>query len=400
VDEADGGAAADHAHQPRVGVEQAGTAVGETGYRAHDASLLIASPRVSVGRQLSDADRPYDDGDVSPTSASPARTAGAGRSLLDLDPELGQLLTAERRELAQHELRVRVSTFPVGEWDGGRLADADPLHLGLLIAEGVLAREVVLDDTVSTELLGPGDILRPWHIEGPPELLAVTIRWNALSTVRLGLIDRRATVALGRFPEIGAVLVDRLSERAHRLAVTQAISQLNRVDRRLLALFWHLAERWGRVARDGIAVPLVLSHRLIGELVGARRPTISTALGELARDGQLVRREDGTWLLTGEPVAVPELPVAEVVRQRRRLMPSPVEETSPPEEPVLAPSERLAALQSSLEAAREASRQHRENLDVLQAETAALRQRTVELRQRRQQHVAELRAAAGRRRDT
>ena len=56
---------------------------------------------------------------------------------------------------------MRVSTFPVGEWDGGRLADADPLHLGLLIAEGVLAREVVLDDTVSTELLGPGDILRP-----------------------------------------------------------------------------------------------------------------------------------------------------------------------------------------------------------------------------------------------
>ena len=152
----------------------------------------------------------------------------------------------------------------------------------------------------------------------------MTIRWNALSSVRLGLIDRRTTVALGRFPEIGAVIVDRLSERAQRLAVTQAISQLNRVDRRLLALFWHLAERWGRVARDGIAVPLVLSHRLIGELVGARRPTVSTALAELARDGQLVRREDGTWLLTGEPVAVPM--AAEVVRQRRRLMPTAVEE--------------------------------------------------------------------------
>ena len=167
----------------------------------------------------------------------------------------------------------------VGEWDGGRLADADPAHLGLLIAEGVLAREVVLGDTVSTELLGPGDILRPWHIEGPPQLLAVDVRWNALSPIRLGLIDRRTAAALARYPEIGAVIVDRLSERAQRLTITQAISQLNRVDRRLLALFWHLAERWGRVSRDGIAVPLVLSHRLIGELVGARRPTVSTALG-------------------------------------------------------------------------------------------------------------------------
>src|SRR4051794_6356864 len=237
--------------------------------------------------------------------ASPKlRTAGTGRPLLELDPELGQLLTPDRVEAAERELRVRVTTFGVGEWDGGRLANADPTHLGLLIAEGVLAREVVLGDTVSTELMGPGDIIRPWHLEGPPELLPLAVRWNALSGIRLGLIDRRAAAMLGRYPEVSAVIVDRLSERAQRLAVTQAISQLNRVDRRLLALFWHLAERWGRVARDGIAVPLVLSHRLIGELVGARRPTVSTALGELAREGQLMRREDGTWLLTGEPVLV------------------------------------------------------------------------------------------------
>jgi CRP/FNR family cyclic AMP-dependent transcriptional regulator len=326
---------------------------------------------------------------------SVARATGTGRSLLELDPELGQLLTPERRESAGHELRVRVSTFPVGEWDGSRLADADPMHLGLLIAEGVLAREVVLGDTVSTELLGPGDILRPWHIEGPPELLPVTIRWNALSAIRLALIDRRAAAALGRYPEIGAVIVDRLSERGHRLGVTQAISQLNRVDRRLLALFWHLAERWGRVARDGIAVPLVLSHRLIGELIGARRPTVSSALAELAREGQLARRDDGTWLLTGEPVAVPAETVAETVRQRRRLVPTATEP-----EPVVAQPERLVELQTSLEAARAASERNRQDLDVLQAATASLRQRTVELRARRQQHVAELRAAADRRRQT
>ena len=326
---------------------------------------------------------------------SVARASGSGRSLLELDPELGQLLTPERREAAEHELRVRVSTFPVGEWDGSRLADADPMHLGLLIAEGVLAREVVLGDTVSTELLGPGDILRPWHIEGPPELLAVTIRWNALSAIRLALIDRRLATALGRYPEINAVIVDRLSERGHRLGVTQAISQLNRVDRRLLALFWHLAERWGRVARDGIAVPLVLSHRLIGELIGARRPTVSSALAELARDGQLARRDDGTWLLTGEPVAVPAETVAETVRQRRRLVPTAMEP-----EPVVAQPERLVELRTSLEAARAASERNRQDLDVLQAATASLRQRTVELRARRQQHVAELRAAADRRRQT
>src|SRR4051794_23802502 len=286
------------------------------------------------------------------STAPRTRASGAGRSLLELDPELGQLLTADRRELAERELRVRVTTFPVGEWDAGRLADADPTHIGLLVSEGVLAREVLLGDTVSTELLGPGDIVRPWRIEGPPQLLSVTVRWNALSAIRIGLIDRRTAAVLGRSPEVSAVIVDRLSERAERLTITQAISQLNRVDRRLLALFWHLAERWGRVARDGIAVPLVLSHRLIGELVGARRPTVSTALAELARDGQLVRRDDGTWLLTGEPVALPRGAAVEVIRQRRRLMPAeePAEgrlSTAPVA--AAAPDERLTALSASLQ---------------------------------------------------
>jgi hypothetical protein len=45
-----------------------------------------------------------------------------------------------------------------------------------------------------------------------------------------------------------------------RVAVAQAISQLNRVDRRLLAMFWHLAERWGRVTADGTAIPLTRSR--------------------------------------------------------------------------------------------------------------------------------------------
>jgi hypothetical protein len=35
--------------------------------------------------------------------------------------------------------------------------------------------------------------------------------------------------------------------------------------------------------------------------VGARRPTVSTALSELAERDELVRRADGSWLLRGDP---------------------------------------------------------------------------------------------------
>jgi hypothetical protein len=195
------------------------------------------------------------------------------------------------------------------------------------------------------------------------------------------------------------VIVDRLSERAQRLAVTQAISQLNRVDRRLLALFWHLAERWGRVSRDGIAVPLALSHRLIGELVGARRPTVSTALAELAREGKLVRRDDGTWLLTGEPITT-AASAAEVIRQRRRLMPEtgePAVTAGVAAAPAVSAS-RLDDLRASLDAARETTTRNRAALEQLATTTSALRQRTLELRAQRARRLEALRAAAAHRR--
>jgi hypothetical protein len=125
--------------------------------------------------------------------------------------------------------------------------------------------------------------------------------WSVLSTVTLAVLDRRFAAEAARYPEITAALFDRLGGRSLRLATTQAISQLTRVDRRLKALFWHLAERWGRVSGDGVVVPLALTHRILGQLVGARRPTVSTALSELAERQELMRRADGSWLLRGDP---------------------------------------------------------------------------------------------------
>jgi hypothetical protein len=105
--------------------------------------------------------------------------------------------------------------------------------------------------------------------------------------------------------------------RARRLAVMQAICQFNRVDRRVLTVLWHLAERWGRVTPAGVVVPLALSHRLLAELVGARRPTVTTALGELLRAGEVSRTADGAWLLTGEPPGQPDEHHCRLVAHRR-----------------------------------------------------------------------------------
>src|SRR4051794_13925500 len=171
-------------------------------------------------------------------------------SLLDVDPTLGELLAPERRAAAR-ALRVDVRHVARGELEMRRVETASPSHLGLLIVDGIVTREVILGETVSAELLGAGDLIRPWSLTGGGELLDTRVRWSVVSEhLRSALLDRRFAAELVGYPEVAVGLVDRLNARASRLAVTQAISQLQRVDNRLMALFTHLAERWGRMTHE------------------------------------------------------------------------------------------------------------------------------------------------------
>ncbi|CAA9510047.1 MAG: hypothetical protein AVDCRST_MAG69-2432 [uncultured Solirubrobacteraceae bacterium] len=245
-------------------------------------------------------------------------TSAEAVRLLQADPDLGRLLSPERRQEAMGALAVRTHRLSVGEWDVDAFS-GDAHSVGLLLLEGIVSREVVVADNVSTELLGPGDLLRPWQSGTDTALLRSEVRWTVLGPSKLALLDRRFAMQVSRYPEVSCVLFDRLTERSMRLATNQAISQLTRVDRRLLAVFWHLAERWGRVSSDGVVVPLALSHRILGQLVGARRPTVSSAISELVRREELVRRDDGSWLLTGQPTLEPVPEATAAVQLRRTL---------------------------------------------------------------------------------
>src|SRR4051794_18620892 len=229
---------------------------------------------------------------------APVRMHARGRSLLELDPDLGAELAPERLAAAQVELVVRSARLPRGEWTAGPSGD----HFGLLIVSGALAGEGMVGDVVSTELLGPGDLIRP-STTADGDLLVRRTRWQVLADAQLAVLTHGFGSAVLRYPEVNSLLLDRLNARVERLATMKAIAQLKCVDRRLSALFWHLAERWGRMGPEGVVLPLGLSHRLLGELVGARRPTVSAALAQLTAAGEVMRRPDGTWLLAGRPVA-------------------------------------------------------------------------------------------------
>ena len=315
--------------------------------------------------------------------------------LLDLDPDLGQFLAGEAREAARRQLLVSVRRLAPGAWDTATLTVVDPGHVGLLVLDGVIAREVLAGDIVSTELLGPGEVLRPWEISPDPALLRADVRWNILAETRLAVLDRRLAAHLSDFPEITSQLVERLSKRSQRLAVTQAISQLNRVDQRLLALFWHLAERWGRMTGEGVLIPLTLSHRMLSQLIGARRPTVSTALGELTRSGELERLGNGTWLLTGEPVGEPARQNLRLIPPRRRFVPrelagepsqTRIAQLHESRSPISGRGEQLSRQFEALRA--DTARMRRELEDVTDA-TDELYRRSQELRARREAQLGE-----------
>ena len=111
----------------------------------------------------------------------------------------------------------------------------------------------------------------------------------------------QAGVSSSCWPQVMSALLERAIRRTHRMSIHEALLQLSPVETRLLVLFWHLAERWGRVTPAGIALRLRLPHALLGQLVGCRRASVTTALQHIYATGQLTRRGDGTWLLRGDP---------------------------------------------------------------------------------------------------
>jgi CRP-like cAMP-binding protein len=215
------------------------------------------------------------------------------------DPDLGGGLDEPRLSRARRDLVARVLTLTGHRWTPGAEADALRGGIGLLMLDGLLVRRVGSDGRFGAELLGPGDVLRPWDHDGEDAALHFDPSFVVVEAADLALLDRAFGERLAPYPEVTGALVARALQRARSLAVTMAIAHQRRVDRRLLMLLWHLADRWGRVTPIGTRVALPLTHQTLADLVASRRPAVTTALAQLEQEG-LVTRGEGDWLLAPE----------------------------------------------------------------------------------------------------
>jgi CRP/FNR family transcriptional regulator, cyclic AMP receptor protein len=118
--------------------------------------------------------------------------------------------------------------------------------IGLLILDGLLVRRVGAEGRYGAELLGPGDLLRPWEHDGEDATLPFATSFHVNERLKLAVLDLKAAARMAPYPEVVGALVGRAMQRARHFAVTMAIAHYPRIDRRLLLL---LSGTW-RTAGD------------------------------------------------------------------------------------------------------------------------------------------------------
>src|SRR3954453_3065599 len=229
----------------------------------------------------------------------------AGRiGLLDVDPDLAIGISGEDRGAARADLTVpvyRLATGPLPEPP----ARAGDRQVGYLVLKGLLLYEVWVCGRATAELLGPGDLVRPGMHEDSATL-PVQTKWTVLEQALLADLRQLDGPALASGRDVMLGLMKRATDRANAAAIQRTIAAHVRVDIRVLAYLWHLADRFGGVTPGAVRLNLPLTHAVLARLVGARRPTVTTALQRLMQLGYL-RREQRAFVLVGDASSIDEL---------------------------------------------------------------------------------------------
>jgi CRP-like cAMP-binding protein len=224
--------------------------------------------------------------------------------LFEAEPDLAVDLDLRQEDGFRASASVEVINVPEGTWSPPETVSGDFGGLGLLVLEGVMLRRETLAGARRSEPIGPGDLIRPLACEEDPfSRLPTEIHWRALSRARLAVLDDAFT---RRMCNCGAVLdriVDRHSRRLAAAAQRDVIRAQEEPEARLLHMLWHLANRFGRVTRDGVVIPIPLSQGDIGEFLGVSRHAVLDALKPLRDHRVADQRRDMTWWLAGAPVA-------------------------------------------------------------------------------------------------
>jgi CRP/FNR family transcriptional regulator, cyclic AMP receptor protein len=306
-----------------------------------------------------------------------AMSRSSSVSLLEIEPDLAGVLSDEERIEARRFLLPIAAVHKGGDVAG--LLEGSGAF-GAIVLEGMLVQALQIGEDPTLRLIVPGSFVPPAHPARSMPVLGA--RLFVPVPTRLVLLGEELLIAARRWPWIVSSLHARTLEHSEHLATQLAICQLPRVEDRIMALMWLLAESWGRVTPAGIRLPLSLSHEVLGGLIGARRPTVTLALSKLAEHGSLIRQDDG-WVILESPAA----PLSTEPTAPQLLLTAPqLLQTArsgsvwAARDPVDQGPEELPVLIQQLAEAREASARGRRRTLELREEARALREQARRLR--------------------
>jgi len=86
--------------------------------------------------------------------------------------------------------------------------------LGFLVLEGVLLHRVEFLGRRAVELVGPGDLLRPWRPADGSATLSLSADWKVCERARLAVLDARFERDVAGWPGVVGLLLDRLDRKS------------------------------------------------------------------------------------------------------------------------------------------------------------------------------------------
>jgi CRP/FNR family transcriptional regulator, cyclic AMP receptor protein len=98
--------------------------------------------------------------------------------LLEADSELAEGLTADELLAAKRAVGVHARALEVGPWEPAAEQWPAPPTLGLLVLNGLVTRDIVFAGRTTTELVGAGDVLRPWEDDVQFDPLPFGVAWH------------------------------------------------------------------------------------------------------------------------------------------------------------------------------------------------------------------------------